>query len=75
MIFKIISIFLLLLGYKEHRDETTGVQWCCWVLALAVPHLPKMFGDFMNGDENIRRQYTIGLIILLTIPIAFALLE
>lgn len=44
-------------------------------MALAVPHLPKMFGDFMNGDENIRRQYTIGLIILLAIPIAFALLE
>ena len=44
-------------------------------MALAVPHLPKMFGDFMNGYENIRRQYTIGLIILLAIPIAFALLE
>lgn len=75
MIVKIISFLLLFAGYYEHCKQTTGVQWCYWFFAIMLPHLPNMFDDFMNGDEHIRREYTIGGLLLLSIPMAFALLE
>lgn len=64
-----------MLGYAEHCKEHTGTQWCYWLFAVALPHIPNMWDDYMNGDEGTRNTYIIGVILMSMIPMALALLE